>query len=80
MLWSNSLVPKKNEAELIRQLSNEKLAYKKLSRITGWVVPRHYGEYEWYGGRALLLSEEGRSLSHLEKLTSLSLIERYGLP
>lgn len=75
-----AVVPKKDKAELIRQLSNEKLAYNKLSRITGWVVPRLYGEYEWYGGRALVLSEEGRSLSYLDKLRSLSLIERYGRP
>ena len=72
-----AVVPKKNKAKLIRQLSNEKLAYNKLRRITGWVVPRLYGEYEWYGGRALVLSEEGRSL---DKSTSLSLIERYDLP
>jgi hypothetical protein len=72
-----AVVPKKDKAELIRQLSNEKLAYNKLNRITGSVVPRLYGEYEWYGGRALVLSKEGRSL---EKFTSLSLIERYGLP
>jgi hypothetical protein len=63
-------VPKKDKAELIRQLSNEKLAYNKLNRITGWIVPRLYGEYEWYGGRALVLSKEGQSLSHLENFTS----------
>ncbi len=34
-------VPKKDKAELKCQLSNEKIAYNKLSRITGWVVPRH---------------------------------------
>lgn len=73
------VVPKKDKAELRRQLNNEKLAYNKLSRITGWVVPRLYGEYEWYGGRALVLSEEGQSLSYLDKFTSLSLLERYGL-
>jgi hypothetical protein len=73
-------VPKKDKAELTRQLRNEKLAYNKLSRIAGWVVPRLYGEYEWYGRRALVLSDEGRSLSYLEKFTSLSLIERYGMP
>ena len=72
-------VPKKDKAELIRQLSNEKLAYNKLNRISGWIVPRLYGEYEWHGGRALVLSEEGQSLSYLEKFSSLSLIERYGL-
>ena len=72
-------VPKKDKIELIRQLSNEKLAYNKLNRISGWVVPRLYGEYEWYGGRALLLSEEGQSLSCLDKFSSLSFIERYAL-
>ena len=75
-----AVVPKKDKAELIRQLGNEKLAYNKLNRISGWVVPRPYGEYEWYGGRALVLSEGGQSLSDLEEFTSLSLIERYGLP
>jgi len=63
-----AVVPKKDKAELIRQPSNEKLAYNKLSRITGWVVPHLYGEYEWYGGRALVLSKEGRSLSLIERL------------
>jgi hypothetical protein len=70
-------VPKKDKAELTRQLSNEKLAYNKLNRISGWIVPCLYDEYKWSGGRALILSEEGRSLG---KFASLSLIERYGLP
>lgn len=74
-----AVVPKNDKAELIRQLSNEKLAYNILRHITRWVVPRLYGEYEWYGGRALVLSEEGWSLSYLDKFRSLSLIERYGL-
>jgi hypothetical protein len=69
-------VPKKDKAEPVRQLSNEKAAYKKLDHIAGWIIPRLYGEYEWHGGRALILSDEGRSLSHF---TSLRLIERYGL-
>ncbi|KAI0272857.1 hypothetical protein BGY98DRAFT_1000782 [Russula aff. rugulosa BPL654] len=69
-------VPKKDKAELVRQLSDEKAAYKKLNRIAGWIIPRLYGEYEWHGGRALVLSDEGQSLSHLEDFKSLSLIER----
>jgi hypothetical protein len=73
-------VPKKDKAELIRQLGNEKLVYIKLSRIAGWVIPRLYGEYEWYGGCALILSDEGKSFSHLDNFTSLPLIERYGFP
>jgi hypothetical protein len=70
-------VPKKDKAELERLLSNEKVAYEKLNRISGWIVPRMYGEYYWYGGRALVLSDEGPSLSHLENFTSLWLIQRY---
>jgi hypothetical protein len=73
-------VPKKDKAEPVRQLTNEETAYKKLNRIAGWIIPRFYGEYEWHGRRALILSDEGRSLSHLEIFTSLPLIERYGLP
>ncbi|KAI9453431.1 hypothetical protein F5148DRAFT_1151967 [Russula earlei] len=69
-------VPKKDKAMLERQLSNETAAYHKLSRIAGWVVPLHYGEYEWDGGRAIILSNEGRSLSHLETFTSMSFLER----
>jgi serine/threonine protein kinase len=72
-------VPKKDKAELVRQLGDEKAAYKKLNRISGWIIPRLYGEYEWHGGRALVLSDEGQSLSHLEDFKSLPLIERYGL-
>ena len=72
--------PNKDKATLKRQLTNEKMAYNKLSRITGWIVPRLYGEYEWHGGRALVLSDEGRSLSHLGEFKSLLLIERYGMP
>ncbi|KAH9967188.1 hypothetical protein BC827DRAFT_573120 [Russula dissimulans] len=69
-------VPKKDKAELEHQLNTEKVAYQRLSQIAGWVVPRLYGEYRWFGGRALILSDEGQSLSHLEKFGSLSLIER----
>ncbi|KAI9510251.1 hypothetical protein F5148DRAFT_1374614 [Russula earlei] len=69
-------VPKKDKAMLERQLSNETAVYHKLSRIAGWVVPLHYGEYKWDGGRAIILSDEGRSLSHLETFTSLSFVER----
>ena len=75
-----AVVPNKDKAELVRRLSNEKAAYEKLNRIAGWIIPRFYGEYGWHGGRALILSDEGRSLSHLGKFTSLLLIERYGLP
>ena len=42
-----AVVPKNDKAGPIRQLNNEKLAYIKLRRITRWVVPRLYGEYEW---------------------------------
>lgn len=77
----SATVPKKYKAELERQLVNEKNCVQiKLDYITEWVVPRLDGEYEWYGGRALVLSDEGQFLSHLERFTSLSLMERYGLP
>ncbi|KAI0272872.1 hypothetical protein BGY98DRAFT_1099750 [Russula aff. rugulosa BPL654] len=69
-------VPKRDKAELVERLSDEKAAYEKLNRIAGWIIPRLYGEYEWHGGRALVLSDEGRSLSHLEDFKSLPLIER----
>jgi hypothetical protein len=71
-------VPKKDKAELVDQLGNEKAAYKKLDRIAGWIIPRLYGEYEWHGGRALILSDEGLPLSDLETFESLPLMERYG--
>ncbi|KAI0289072.1 hypothetical protein BC826DRAFT_1188019 [Russula brevipes] len=73
-----AVVPKKDKAELGRQLSNEKAAYhtSKLRHIAQWVIPRLYGEYEWFGGRALILADEGQSLSHLEEFVSLPLIER----
>jgi len=73
-----AVAPGKDKAELKRQLTNEKIAYNKLSRITGWVVPCLYGEYAWHGRRALLLSDEGLSLSGT--FTSLLLVERYGTP
>ncbi len=79
-LWSKLPLPKEDKGELIHQLSNKKLAYSKLNRISGWIAPCLYGEYEWYGRQALILSEEGQPLSYLEKFISLSLLERYGLP
>lgn len=75
MVVKIAVVPKNDKAGLIPQLNSEKLAYNKLRRITRWVVPRLYGEYEWYGGRALVLSEEGRSLPYLDQFRSLSLVE-----
>ncbi|KAI0247006.1 hypothetical protein BJV78DRAFT_84068 [Lactifluus subvellereus] len=70
-------VPKKDKAELERQLRNEKAAYDKLALLIRWVVPHCYGEYLWYGGRSLVLSEEGPSLSALGmEFVSLGLVER----
>jgi len=69
-------VSKKDKAELELKLNNEKAAYHKLSRHTRWVVLRHYAEYEWFGRRAPVLSDEGQSSSHLKKFSSLSLIEK----
>jgi hypothetical protein len=60
-----AVVPKKDTAELERQLRNENDAYNKLHRLTRLVVPRCYGEYVWYGGRALVLSDKGPPLSDL---------------
>ena len=68
---------KKENAELERQIRNENDAHKKLHRITQLVAPRYYEEYVWYGGRALILSHEGPSLSDLGmEFTSLGLVER----
>jgi len=70
-------VPKKEKAELERQLMDEKVAYDRLTLLTGWVVPILYGEYLWYGGRSLILSHEGPSLDALKmEFESLGLIER----
>ena len=79
VVFKFAAVPKRDKAELVQQLDDEKAAYEKLNCIVGWIIPRFYGEYEWHGGRALVLSDEGRSLSHLEDFKSLPLIERYGL-
>jgi hypothetical protein len=48
-------------------LVNEKTAYERLTRFRQLlrVVPRYYGAYSWYGGRALVLSDEGPSLATL---------------
>ena len=71
-------VPKKDSAELQRQLRNEEVAYDKLYCLTGWAIPRCYGLYSWYGGLSLVLSYGGPSLPKLkmEKFTSLGLTER----
>lgn len=74
-----AVVPKKDKAELVRQLSNEKAAYEKLNRIAGWIIRRLYGEYEWHSRRVLILSDEGRPLSDLETFAPLPPRERYGL-
>jgi hypothetical protein len=67
-------IPRKDKAEVKWQLKNEIAAYGKLGQIAGWVVPQLYGEYEWYGGRALMMTNGGPSL---EAFTSLCLIQRY---
>jgi len=54
--------PTEDKAELERMLSNEKAAHDKLQLLAGWAISRCYGEYLWYGGRALVLSHEGPSL------------------
>ena len=76
-----AIVPKKDKVELEGYLENEKAAYDKLLRLTGWAIPRCYGEYLWYGGRALVLTYEGSSLENLKmKFTSLGLVERCDFP
>ena len=72
---------KKDKAELEGYLENEKAAYDKLLPLTGWAIPYCYGEYLWYGGRALVLTNEGPSLENLKmKFTSLGLMERCDFP
>jgi hypothetical protein len=69
--------PQNDHTEPERYLVNEKTAYDKLAPLSRWVVPRCYGEYTWYGGRALVLSNEGPSLADLEmEFASLAPIER----
>jgi len=67
------VIPQKDRAEVERQLRNEAAAYDKLGRIAGWIVPHLYGEYQWYGGRALVMSNGGLSL---KDFTSLYLLQR----
>jgi hypothetical protein len=67
-------IPQNDNTEVERQVKNEIAAYEKLGRITGWVVPRLYGEYEWHGGRALVMTDGGSSL---EDFPSLCLVQRY---
>ena len=70
-------VPNEDKVELELQLRDEKAAYARLSCVAGWVVPVCYGEYLWYGGRSLVLSDEGPSLTALEMgFVELGLIER----
>jgi hypothetical protein len=69
-------VPEKDKAMLECLLRDEKAAYRKLAHLPPWipVVPHFYGEYEWYGGRALVLSDEGPNLGM--RMESLGFIER----
>jgi hypothetical protein len=55
---------KQDKIEFERHLLIEKTTYNKLARLTRWirVAPQCYGEY---GGRALVLSDEGPSLTTL---------------
>ena len=75
-----SIVPQQNKAKLERQLRHEKAAYDKLRHLGGWVVPHLYGEYEWYGGRALVMSDCGSSLAGLNDFASLHLLQRCESP
>jgi len=76
-----AIVPKKDKAELEGYRKNEKAAYDQLPPLTGWVIPRCYGECSWYGGRALVLTDEGRSLENLKMaFTSLGVVERCDFP
>jgi hypothetical protein len=76
-----AVVPKKDKAELEGYLKNEKAAYDQLFPLIGLAIPRCYGEYLWYGGRALVLTDEGPSLANLKmEFTSLGLVERCDFP
>jgi len=66
------VIPQEDRAKE-RQLRNEAAAYNKLGRIAGWIVPHLYGEYQWHGGRALVMSDGGTSL---KDFTSLYLLQR----
>jgi hypothetical protein len=73
--------PRGDKAELESLLRDERDAYHKLAsaRLTRWVVPHFYGEYDWYGGRAFVLSDEGSPLDipGMEfPMTSLGFVER----
>lgn len=73
--------PDKDKAELERMLTNERAAHNKLQLLAGWAIPRCYGEYLWYGGRALVLSHEGPSFGELVmEFRSLGREERCDLP
>jgi hypothetical protein len=66
-------------------LINEKMAYERLTTTCFTrllpVAPRYYGAYLWYGGRALILSDEGQSLaSHGVEFALLAPTERYESP
>ena len=72
-----AIVPKKDKRQLEEFIKSECEAYKKLARLQGWIVPRCYGIWRWYGGKALVLSEMGESLdSRGIEFTSLGLVER----
>jgi hypothetical protein len=73
--------PQKVKAELERMLTNERAAHDKLQLLSGWAIPRCYGEYLWYGGQALVLSYEGPSLAEcFMEFRSLGLEERCDSP
>jgi hypothetical protein len=73
--------PMEDKAELERMLTNERAAHDKLQPLAGWAISRCYGEYLWYGGRALVLSHEGPSLLDLGNgFASLRLDERCDFP
>ena len=67
----------KDKAELECKIRNENDVYQKPHRLTRLVIPPCYGEYVWYGGRALVLSDEAPTLSNLKmEFTSLGVVER----
>jgi hypothetical protein len=80
-------VLKKDKVTLERHFVNEKAVYDKLYDLTGRVIPFRYGGYEGRasGRRALVLSDEGTSLSGLgtgemERFSTPGLTERCDSP
>ena len=70
--------PGKDKEKLELWLKNERMVYKKLGLLQRWAVPRCFGLWTWYSGKALVLSQEGKSLDDWGiKFSLLGIAERY---